>query len=118
MSVPVQREVMFIIDRFVEEAPPGKSSWKICFVYHSFFFLDEILKIKICHTVVNEHPDVIEGRQQLISVDVIDSEEAAEDSSIDNDDAALDEEDGSGLLGAGVTEDVVDMQKTLNYSSL
>ena len=30
-------------------------------------------------------------------MDVIDSEEAAEDSSIDNDGAASDEEDGSGL---------------------
>ena len=50
MSVPVQREVMFIIDRFFEEAPPGKSPWTkenvlslICFSF------DEIPKTKICH---------------------------------------------------------------------
>ena len=27
MSVPVRREVIFIIGRFFEEAPPGKSPW-------------------------------------------------------------------------------------------
>ena len=27
MSVPVQREVICIIDRFFKEAPPGKSPW-------------------------------------------------------------------------------------------
>ena len=53
--------------------------------------------------VATEHPEVIEGRQQFISVDVFDSEEAAEDASINHDDAALDEEDGSGLVGVGVT---------------
>ena len=36
-------------------------------------------------------------------MDVLDSEEAAEDYSIDHDSAALDEEDGSGLVGGGVT---------------
>ena len=35
-------------------------------------------------------------------MDVLDSEEAAEDASIDHDNAALDEEDVSGLLGAFV----------------
>ena len=54
--------------------------------------------------------------RQLIAVNVIESEEADEDTSVDNNDAALDEEDGSGLVGAGVTEDVVDMQKSLNHS--
>ena len=74
-----------------------------CFVFRSFFLLDEIPKIKICHMVAKEHPGVIEGRRQLIAVDVPDSEEAAEDASIVHDDAALDEDDGSGLVGAGVT---------------
>ena len=27
MSVPVRREVMFVIDRYFKEAPPGKSPW-------------------------------------------------------------------------------------------
>ena len=54
--------------------------------------------------VVSEHPKVIEGRQRLIATDFLESEEEGEDSSIDNDDAALDEEYGSGLVGAGVTE--------------
>ena len=40
---------------------------------------------------------------------VLDSEEAAEDASIVLDDAAFDEEDGSGLVGAGITEEVRDM---------
>ena len=47
---------------------------------------------------------MIEGRRRLIYVDVLDSEEAAEDYSIDYDSAALDEEDGIGLVGEGVTE--------------
>ena len=82
------------------------------------FFPDKIPKIKICHMVAKENPEVIEGRRRLIAVDVLDSEEAAEDASIDHDDAALDEEYGSGLLGAGVTEEVQDMQKALKSSSL
>ena len=67
------------------------------------FFLDQISKIKICHMVVKEHPEVIEGRRWLISMDVLDSEEATEDNYFDSDGAALDEEDESGLVGAGVT---------------
>ena len=59
--------------------------------------------------VAKEHPEVIEGRRRLINVDVLDSGEAAEDASIDHDDADLDEDDGSGLVGEGVTEDVGDM---------
>ena len=39
----------------------------------------------------------------MIDVDVLESEETAEDESIDHDGAALDEEDGSGLVGAGLT---------------
>ena len=47
--------------------------------------------------VSNEQPEVIEGRQHLISVDVLDSEDADEDASIDHYDADLDEEDVSGF---------------------
>ena len=54
----------------------------------------------------------------MVSVDVLDSEEADEDTSIVHDDAAFDEEDGSGLVGAGVTEEVQDMYRALNSSSL
>ena len=54
----------------------------------------------------------------MIAVDVLDSKEAAEDASIVHDDAALDEEYGSGLVGEGVTEEVRDMQKALKSSSL
>ena len=64
-----------------------------CFVSRSFFSLEEIHKIKICHMVAKEHPEVIEGRRWLIAVDVLDSEEAAEDASIIHDDSDLDEED-------------------------
>ena len=96
---------MCIIDRFVEEAPTCKSPWtkKHVLSLVRFFSLDEIPKIKICFMVANEHTEVIDGRRQLISVDVLESEEAAEDASIDHDDASLYEEDGSGLVGAGVT---------------
>ena len=51
-----------------------------------------------------DNPEVIEGRRQLIAVDVLDSDDADEDASTVHDDAAFDEEDGSGLVGAGVTE--------------
>ena len=65
-----------------------------------------------------KHPEVIEGRWRLIAVDVLDSEEAAEDDSIYHGDAALDEEDGSGSIGAGIIEEVGDMQEALKYSYL
>ena len=68
--------------------------------------------------IAKEHPEMIEGRRQLILVDVIDSEEASEDASIDHDGADLDEEDGSGLVGKGVIEELEDMHKALNSSSL
>ena len=83
-----------------------------------FFSLDKTPKIKIFHMVAKYHPEVIEGRRRLIAVDFLDSEEASEDASIVHDDAAFDEEDGSGLVGAGVTEEVQDMQKALNPSYL
>ena len=88
------------------------------FVSSSFFSFDKIPKIKICHMVAKNHPEVIEGRQRLIAVDVIDFGGTAEDASIDHDDSALDEEGGIGLVGAGVTEEVVDIQKALKYFSL
>ena len=73
--------------------------------------------------VASEHPEVIEGRRQLISTDVLESEEADEDGSIDNDGADLDEDDESGSGEAGVitgftqsgTEEV---QRVVKYSSL
>ena len=37
--VPVQREVMCIIDRFVEEAPPSKSPWTTKTLVLVCFFL-------------------------------------------------------------------------------
>ena len=61
-----------------------------------FFSLDKIPKIKIYHMVAKDHPEVIEGRRRLIAVDVLDSEEAAEDVYIVHDDVAFVEEDGSG----------------------
>ena len=54
----------------------------------------------------------------MIDVDVPDSEEVAEDASIIQDDDSLDEEDGSSLIGAGVTEEVEYIQKALKYSSI
>ena len=38
MPIPVQREVMCIIERFVEEAPPGKSPWTKENIFLSFVF--------------------------------------------------------------------------------
>ena len=51
-------------------------------------------------------------------MDVLDSEEAAEYASIVHDDAAEIEDDGSGLVGAGVTQEVQDMQKALKSSCI
>ena len=45
-------------------------------------------------------------------------EEEDKDYSIDNDAAASYEEYGSGLVGAGVTEEVEDMQKYMKCSSI
>ena len=59
--------------------------------------LDQIPNTKICHMVASEHPEVIGGRRRLIATDVLDSEEAAEDGSIDDGGAALDKEDESAL---------------------
>ena len=44
---------------------------------------------------MSEHPEVIEGRKQLIVADLLESEEAAEDGFIDDCGAALGEEDDS-----------------------
>ena len=52
--------------------------------------------------VASEHPEVIEGRRRLIATDVLESEEEADDGSIDNDGAALDEEYDSGSGETGV----------------
>ena len=68
--------------------------------------------------VAKEHPEVIEGRRRLISVDVIFSQEVAENASIIHDNADFDEEDVSGLVGAGVTEEVRDTQKAFKSSHL
>ena len=51
---------------------------------------------KKCHMVASEHPDVIEGRWKLITMDVIHYDDSSEDVSIDNDGDALYEEDESG----------------------
>ena len=56
--------------------------------------------------VAKENTEVIEGSRRLIAVDFLESEEAADDASIIHDDAALDEEDGGGLIGAGTIEEV------------
>ena len=73
-----------------------------CFFSHSFFFFGQIPKIKIFHMVASENPEMIEGRRRLIATDVLESEVAAEDDSIDNYGASLDEDGESGLGEAGV----------------
>ena len=111
---------MCIIDPFVEQTPTGKSTLTKEDVLSiiRFFSLDQIPKISICHMVEKEYPEAIEGRQLLISVDVIESEEATEDDSIDHDGADLDEQDGSSLVGSGVTEYMEYMQKNVKSSSI
>ena len=50
-----------------------------------------------------EHQEVIERRRRWIDVDILDSEDEYEDSSIYHDGADSDEEEGSGLVREGVT---------------
>ena len=52
--------------------------------------------------VAIEHPEVIEGSTRSIAMDVPDSEEAANDGSINNNSAASDQMEESGLGEAGV----------------
>ena len=54
----------------------------------------------------------------MIAVDVLYYEGKADDASIDHDGANSGEENGSGLVGACVTEEVEEMHKTVKYSSL
>ena len=75
-------------------------------------------KIKIFHILSKENLEVIVGSLQLIDVDVLDSEEAAENASIYHYGSALEEEYWIGLVGEGITEEVEDMQKALKSSSL
>ena len=93
MPILVRIQVMCTIDIFVEENHHGKSprTKENVLSIISFSSLDKIPNIKICHVVANKHPEVIEGRQRLIAVDVLESEEAYEDASIDKDDANFDE---------------------------
>ena len=63
---------------------------------------------------------------RFVATDILDSEEAYGGGSIDNDGAALDEEDESGLVEAGVRtgvtqsgkEEVEEVQRVVKYSSL
>ena len=60
-----------------------------------WYFLCSLLSItsvNICHKVTHKYREVIEERWWLISMDVIDTDEAAEDGMVDYSDAALDEE--------------------------
>ena len=76
--------------------------------------------------VASEHPDMIEGRRRLIATYILESDEAADDGSIDNDGADQDEEYNSGLGETGVrtcvtkseTEEGEDMQRVMKYSYL
>ena len=67
--------------------------------------------------VAKDYPEVIEGRQRLITVYVLNSEEAYEDDSIIYNGAASDEYGRSGFIGAGAIEEVEWIQKTVKYYS-
>ena len=74
-----------------------------------FVSFDQTPKIKIYHMVAIEHHYVIEGRSWLIATDFLEPEEAYEDGSIYIDGAALDEEDESGFVEAGVITGVTEV---------
>ena len=120
MTVIKIREVMYFIDRFTAETNHGRYTWTQQNVWSliQLFPFDQIPKMKICHMVVSEHPENIEGRRTMIATDVFESDYSAEDGSIDNDGAALDEEDESGLgeavvrtgVNQSVTEELEEVQ--------
>ena len=76
--------------------------------------------------VVSENHEVIDGRRRLIYTDVLDSEESAQDGSIDDYASDLDEEGESGLVEEGVITCVTELvtkymevvQQAVNFSSL
>ena len=80
------RELIYVIDSFTAETPNVNSLWTKRNILSIIYFvpLDQTARIKICHMVASEHPDVIEGRRRLIATNVLYSEEASEDGSIDN----------------------------------
>ena len=67
MTVIKRRELIYVIDRFTAETPHGNSPWTNQFFLSliSFVSLDQIPKIKICHMVASEHPEVIEGGETV-----------------------------------------------------
>ena len=54
---------MSIIDLFTADTPNGKSPWmkQLFWSLIRFVSLDQTPKIKICHMVASEHPEVIRG---------------------------------------------------------
>ena len=76
--------------------------------------------------VANESPEVVQGRQRLIAADIIDPQEADEDSSVNYDGAIYYEEDDSGLVKEGVStsvtglgkKEVEEVQQAVKYYSL
>ena len=88
--------------------------------------LDQTPKIQICDMVASVNHEVIEGIRQLLGMYVLDSEEAYEDGSIDNDGTASDEEDESGLgeavartcVNKSVTEEVEEVQRLMKYTCI
>ena len=60
--------------------------------------------------VAIEHYEVIKGTLRFVSTDNTDSEEVAEDGSIDSYGASSDEEDESGLVEVGVRTDVTQFE--------
>ena len=59
--------------------------------------------------VASEHPEVVQGRWQLVAMDILDSQDAAEDVFIEDDGSALVEERESGLIEAGVSTCVTEL---------
>ena len=98
MTVIKGREAIYVIDCFIAETPHVKSPWTKQNNLSLIIFvpLDQIPKITTFHMLASEHPEMIEGRRRLIATDVLEYKEAAEDSFIGYDGAALDEEDESG----------------------
>ena len=119
---------MYVIGRFAAETSCVQSPWTKQNVFNLGFLvsLDQNTKIKICHMVSSEHIEVIKGRLQFITTYVLVYEEASEDVSFDNDGAALDEDDESGLVEVGVrtdvtksiTEEVEELQQVVKSSSI
>ena len=96
MTVIKKIEIISVIDGFIADTHNGKYTRKIRLFSCFFNALYQMTNIKIWNKVMRKHPKVIEGKQQLINMEMIYTEEILEDVVTEDNGADLDEEDKGG----------------------